>query len=121
LYELIAKRAPDEVRGLDYTHRPLSEQFSRLGIRQIELGLLCRPAGRVVLRPARSEMGRRRRFGTRAESRSARPVAAAGVKVMHVQDIDYLSSVLTLVEGLKQVRDWSAKHPGHVRFSFCWN
>jgi hypothetical protein len=32
---------------------------------------------------------------------------------MHVQDVDYFSSVLTLKEGLQQVRDWSEAHPRH--------
>ena len=32
---------------------------------------------------------------------------------MHVQDIDYFSSVLTLKEGLQQVRAWSNQHPRH--------
>ena len=38
---------------------------------------------------------------------------APGFKVMHVQDIDYFSTVLTLVEGLQQVRTWSEQHPRH--------
>jgi hypothetical protein len=38
---------------------------------------------------------------------------APGFKVMHVQDLDYFSSVLTLKEGLQQVRAWSKEHPRH--------
>lgn len=37
-----------------------------------------------------------------------------GIKVMHVPDIDFASSVPTLVEGLRQVRKWSEAHPRHV-------
>jgi hypothetical protein len=33
---------------------------------------------------------------------------------MHVPDIDYMSTVLTLTDGLKQILDWSNKHPRHV-------
>jgi hypothetical protein len=37
-----------------------------------------------------------------------------GFKVMHVPDIDYMSTVLTLTDGLKQVLYWSERHPKHV-------
>ena len=33
---------------------------------------------------------------------------------MHIPDIDFGTSVLTLVDGLKEVRDWSLAHPRHV-------
>ena len=33
---------------------------------------------------------------------------------MHVPDIDFSTSALTLVDGLRQVRQWSVAHPRHV-------
>ena len=114
LHELIAKRAPDEVRGLDYTHRPLSEQFSRLGIRQIELDCFADPQGGLYSDPRGVKWAADAGLAPVPNHDPQGRLRQPGFKVMHVQDIDYLSSVLTLVEGLKQVRDWSAKHPGHV-------
>src|SRR5206468_327102 len=35
--ETIASAGRRRAEGLDYTHRPLADQFTRLGIRQIEL------------------------------------------------------------------------------------
>jgi hypothetical protein len=35
------------------------------------------------------------------------------MKVLHVQDIDYRTTALTLVEALRQVRAWSRDNPGH--------
>mgnify|MGYP001317294336 FL=1 len=37
-----------------------------------------------------------------------------GLKVLHVQDIDFRSTCPTLVACLTQVRDWSQAHPDHV-------
>ena len=36
-----------------------------------------------------------------------------GLKVLHVQDIDYRTTALTFVEALCQIRAWSQAHPGH--------
>jgi len=41
----IAQQAPDLAQGLEYSHRPLPEQSSRLGIRQIELDCFVDPEG----------------------------------------------------------------------------
>ena len=35
--ELLVSRNVQRAQGLDYTHRPLAEQFATLGIRQVEL------------------------------------------------------------------------------------
>src|SRR5947209_5695715 len=43
--ELIATAGRSRAEGLDYTHRPLREQFARLGIRQIELDVFADPKG----------------------------------------------------------------------------
>jgi hypothetical protein len=40
-----------------------------------------------------------------------------GFKVLHVQDIDFRSTVLTFVIGLRRIRDWSDQHPRH--FPIC--
>jgi len=46
--ELIAKAGRGHAEGLDYSHRPLAEQFSELGIRQIELDVHADPKGGLV-------------------------------------------------------------------------
>jgi len=114
LYELAARRAPDEVRGLDYSHPPLPEQFSRLGIRQIELDCFADPQGGLYSEPRGVKWAADAGLSPVPNHDPQHRLRKPGFKVMHIQDIDYLSSVLTLVEGLMQVRDWSAKHPGHV-------
>lgn len=114
LLQLIAKASAAAVQDLDYTHRPLPEQFSRLGIRQIELDCLADPEGGRYAQPLGV---------TRVAEAGLPPVPPSdpdgrlrlpGIKVMHVPDIDFGTSALTLVDALQQVRKWSVAHPRHV-------
>ncbi len=114
LLKLIAKTSAQAAQDLDYTHRPLPEQFSRLGVRQIELDCLADPEGGRYAQP----LGIAKVVGA-----GLPPVPPAdpegklrqpGIKVMHVPDIDFGTSALTLVDGLQQVRKWSGEHPRHV-------
>jgi hypothetical protein len=101
-------------KALDYTHPPLADQFGRLGLRQIELdifadpegGRYAEPAARKILRGLNKDAGPNPDVGGRLRK--------PGFKVFHVQDIDYQTTVPTLKEALRQVRDWSAEHPKHV-------
>ena len=49
--KLIARSNPQAARDLDYTHRSLREQLSRLGIRQLELDCYADPDGGRFARP----------------------------------------------------------------------
>jgi hypothetical protein len=114
LRSLITRTAPAQVNGLDYEHRPLPEQLSRLGIRQIELDCFADPEGGRFAEPRGPKWAASLGFSPVPNYDPEGQLRRPGFKVMHVQDVDYHSSVLTLVEGLKQVRDWSNQHPGHV-------
>jgi len=112
--KLIAMTSASAARDLDYSHRPLQEQFSRLGIRQIELDCLADPDGGRYAQP----------LGIKRAAEAGLPpvpphdpegkLLQPGIKVMHVPDIDFSSTVPTLVDGLRQVRNWSKEHPRHV-------
>src|ERR1035438_8159348 len=43
--QMIVSRNAQRAQALDYTHRPLAEQFSKLGIRQVELDVYADPKG----------------------------------------------------------------------------
>ncbi len=114
LMKLIAAFRPQAARDLDYGHRPLGEQFSQLGIRQIELDCYADPDGGRFARPLGPQ---------KAVAAGLPPVAShdpegrllkPGIKVLHMPDVDFGTSVLTLKEGLQEARDWSAQHPRHV-------
>jgi hypothetical protein len=111
---LIGARGRAAAEALDYTHRPLAEQFSDLGIRQIELDLFADPDGGRYAEPTARKilkgLGREPGPDPDEGGRLRKP----GLKVFHVQDIDYRSTVPTFLDALRQVRAWSADHPRHV-------
>ena len=83
----------------EYTHRPLGEQFELLGIRQIELDVYADPEGGLYAAP----------FGLQVllndpEARIPE-LEAPGIKVLHVQELDYDATCQSLVECLGIVKD----------------
>lgn len=91
----------------EYTHRPLTEQLSRLGIRQFELDVFVDPEGGRYAEPAA--------LGVVPGLAPPGPVMREpGFKVLHVQDIDFRSTCPTLAACLTEIRDWSRAHPAHV-------
>ena len=99
--EAISRRNPQVAQSLDYTHRPLAEQFSELGIRQIELDLFADPDGGLYAEPGALKTAP---GAPPAPFREA--MKRPGIKILHVQDIDYLTTVPTLQQALKEVRGW---------------
>jgi hypothetical protein len=97
------------VDQIEYTHRPLAEQFETLGIRQIELDVFADPKGGLFAKPSGREMAKGE-VGPALDPALAKP----GFKVLHVQDLDYRSTVPTFAAGLAEVRAWSKAHPRHV-------
>jgi hypothetical protein len=91
----------------------LPEQLSRLRIRQIELDCFADPRGGLYAEPRGPKLAAALGLPPVPNHDPAGQLRAPGIKVMHVQDIDYFSSVLTLVEGLQQVRAWSEQHLRH--------
>ncbi len=114
LRALIALGGKERAESLDYSHRPLAEQFSWLGIRQIELDVYADPKGGHYREPkALATLPAAVREGLEPvdpEGELLKP----GLKVLHVSDFDYRTTVRTFVRALEQVRDWSDAHPAHV-------
>ena len=108
--QLIELVYPAGKTELSYRHRPLTEQFERLGIRQIELDVFADPDGGLYAWP----LGARLQGLTREKFDPQSIMAQPGFKVFHVQDVDYRSTVLTLKQALKAVDGWSRAHPRHV-------
>jgi hypothetical protein len=93
-------------RQLNYDHPPLSVQLQR-GVRTFELDVFADPAGGAFSRPL---LDRLLNLGL------PRPVGvdAPGMKVLHIQDIDYRSTCPTLIACLGELRAWSDATPGHL-------
>ena len=108
-----AEDAPNP-EGLVYTHPPLAEQLGTQGVRQLELDVWVDRAGGLFAEP----------FGPAgAELLGQTPgpdfdpddvMLEPGLKVFHVQDIDFRSRCLTWRQCLEDVHDWSELNPNHL-------
>ena len=111
---LIAAAGEHLAQALEYTHPPLAEQFSSRGVRQIELDLFYDPEGGLYAEPSAREILRRLGKDPGPNHDPKGLLRRPGMKVLHVPDIDYRTTALTLVDALKQVRAWSQAHRRHV-------
>jgi hypothetical protein len=91
---------------LNYDHAPLPVQLQR-GLRTFELDIFADPQGGTFSRPL---LNRLLNLGL------PRPVGvdAPGMKVLHIQDIDYRSTCPTLIACMTQLKTWSDATPGHL-------
>jgi hypothetical protein len=108
LFDLLLAFIPDVAPTLDYSHIPLQEQFDTQGIRQIELDVFDDPQGKLY-----ANRSARTLFGEPAASGIAE-LDEPGLKVLHVQEIDFETTCYTFVSCLTQIKTWSDAHPGHL-------
>ena len=90
--ELIAATGRRRAESLDYTHPPLAEQFSRQGIRQVELDVYADPKGGLFAAPSARKillgLGKEPGPDPDANGQLKKP----GLKVLHVPDVDFRST-----------------------------
>ncbi|KRC78348.1 Ca2+-dependent phosphoinositide-specific phospholipase C [Sphingomonas sp. Root241] len=101
---------PKSADGLDYYHVPLSKQFDA-GVRQIELDIFADPKGGLYADP-KGEAWAKAAGEATGFDRTA--MLKPGFKVLHIPDVDYLSTCTTLVRCLREVDRWSRAHPDHL-------
>ena len=104
----IAAISPSIAMSFEYDHPPLPEQFDTQGIRQIELDVWADPVGGLYASPYGL------RFETGDPNARIPELGAAGLKVFHVQDIDFNTVCRTFIECLEHVKSWSDAHPRHM-------
>ncbi len=91
---------------MTYHHQPLGYQFESQKVRQIELDVFLDAEGGKYADPllrAAAGLG-----GLGPE------MSKPGIKVLHVQDVDYDSNCTTLVACLRQIEAWSDANPSHA-------
>ncbi len=93
--------------SLEYTALPLEEQFDR-GVRQLELDVFADPEGGLyAIRRGLIVVGE--------DPDSGLPeLDEPGLKVLHVQEIDFETHCLTFVACLSTLKAWSDANPTHV-------
>lgn len=93
--------------SLEYTALPLADQLDR-GVRQLELDVFADPeGGRYASRAGLQAIGRDPSSGIDA-------LDAPGLKVLHVQDVDFGTHCLTFIACLETLRGWSERNRGHL-------
>ena len=104
VFDLIAATGRGRAESLEYNHPALSVQFSRQGIRQVELDVYADPKGGLFASPSARKMllamGKEPGPDPNADGALTKP----GLKVLHVPDVDFRSTAPTFVDALKQIR-----------------
>ncbi len=99
---------PQVAASVEYTHRPLDEQLGLLGIRQVELDVFADPDGGLFKLPLGPILVQGFPDPIKPE------LLAPGLKVLHIQDIDFETTCLTFVSCLDTIKAWSDANPSHL-------
>jgi len=112
LWNYLFQKDSAAAKALQYTHIPLEAQLD-LGLRNLELDVLFDPDGGHYSNP--KGLAIIKALGLKplefdAENKLAQP----GLKMFHIQDIDYRSHYLVFKEGLQVIKKWSDAHRNHL-------
>ena len=93
---------------MDYGHEPIPIQLDSFLIRGLELDVYSDPVGGAFYKR------RLPFFAWGIQQRSKiELLKEPGIKVLHIKDVDYHSSVNTWNDALFQLKEWSLLHPEH--------
>ncbi|MBC7926413.1 MAG: phosphatidylinositol-specific phospholipase C1-like protein [Bryobacteraceae bacterium] len=105
---------PNVLRGLDYSHLPLSAQLD-MGLRALELDVVHDPNGGLYATPMGLKIPGSTPYDPDGEMK--RP----GLKVLHVPDIDFRSNNYTFRSCLRELKAWSDAHRTHLPIVITMN
>ena len=108
LLTLVRLSGKKNAQKLDFGEPPLAAQLDQ-GARALSFDIAYDPKGGLFKTPAAAAMA-----DDLLDKDFTEAMAAPGFKVVHVLDVDYRSSCLTLRTCLGQVVAWSQAHPGHL-------
>ncbi|CAN5467217.1 phosphatidylinositol-specific phospholipase C1-like protein [soil metagenome] len=102
----VVSTALGDPQQLNYTHAPLTTQLAR-GIRSFELDIAADPTGGKFAHPLVPEI---LKLAVAPPTGMDQP----GMKVVHIQDIDFQSTCQPLIACLGELATWSDAHPDHL-------
>lgn len=100
--------------ALDYSHRPLAEQFEHLRVRQVELDLYADPSGGLYSNPIAYRKTAGGDSDRERDPNQDGVLDQPGLKILHSPDFDYRTTVPTFVTALREIKQWSSENPTHV-------
>ncbi|WP_198680016.1 phosphatidylinositol-specific phospholipase C1-like protein [Aureibaculum luteum] len=119
LYDYLEKIDTKRMKGLQYGHISLSKQLD-LGLRNLELDVFYDPQGGYFSNPKGLDIVKltgQEPLPYDSEEKLKLP----GLKMFHIQDIDFRSHHLLFTEGLEALKKWSDLHPDHYPISILIN
>jgi hypothetical protein len=108
MLSLIGMGSAADVKALDFALPPIASQLDG-GARSLQFDVSYDPVGGLFKYPAGASMA-----SQLMQNDYLAAMSAPGFKVIHVLDVDFNSSCLTLVTCLQEVAKWSREHPTHV-------
>ena len=105
---LIRMGSADDAKALDFAEPPITSQLD-LGARSLEFDVAYDPKGGLYAHPAGALMAMEL-----MSDQYVHDMSRPGFKVIHILDIDFNSSCMTLVNCLQGVAAWSRAHPDHL-------
>jgi hypothetical protein len=111
--KLLQSAVPTLYAGLDYQHPDLATQLSS-GVRQVELDIYGDTQGGLYAHPKGPQLVAATGLPADPDPDPQGLMQRPGFKVMHIQDIDYVSNCQPFVACLRTIRDWSKAHPRHA-------
>ncbi|GAA3638218.1 phosphatidylinositol-specific phospholipase C1-like protein [Flavivirga jejuensis] len=101
-----------KAKALQYGHMSLKTQLD-LGLRNLELDVFHDPSGGYFTNPKGLDIIKsmeKKPLGFDKEEKLKRP----GLKMFHIQDVDFRSHYLLFKEGLQALKNWSSNNPSHT-------
>ena len=108
MLSLIRMGGKKDAEALDFGQPPLAEQLDA-GARSLEFDVAYDPQGGLFKNPAGASMS-----SELLEPAYVSAMSQPGFKVIHVLDVDFRSTCLTLKDCLAQVATWSRAHKNHL-------
>lgn len=113
LWKLLNAEDPGRFDSLEYWHRSLTEQLD-LGLRKLEIDVLHDPEGGRYAHPYGIQMVADAGLPPGPEFDPEGVMTQPGLKVLHIQDIDFRTNVYTFKQALEEVKAWSEANPRHL-------
>jgi hypothetical protein len=105
---LIRMGSAEDAKELDFAEPTIIDQLD-LGARSLEFDVANDPKGGLYAHPAGALMAMEL-----VSDKYVHDMDQPGFKVIHILDIDFNSSCMTLVSCLRAVAGWSRAHPDHL-------
>ncbi|MGQ7944641.1 phosphatidylinositol-specific phospholipase C1-like protein [Flavobacterium sp. WC2509] len=119
LFDYLFKIDSSRAKSLQYSHIPLEQQLD-LGLRNLELDVLYDPNGGYYSNPKGLEIVKSMGQVPMAFDKEQK-LKKPGLKMFHIQDIDFRSHYLLFREGLLALKKWSDKNPNHTPIFILMN